>query len=88
MSKGYKRTYRRGANKFVTDGGGFVNMLTNQNVINECNRIAQNVASRCGEGYIVEPTNGQTRKGARVWTDTAEAYYDNLENDTMIKNLY
>ncbi len=50
-------------------------------------QIASQVSSRCGEGYEVINRVGKTRASATVEAMTTEAYYDNLENNTILRAL-
>lgn len=48
----------------------------------------QTVASRSGDGYEAAPVHktGQ-RVAVNVYAGTKEAYYDNLENNTLLKAI-
>lgn len=45
------------------------------------------IASRCGEGYENDVYVGNFTAMSSVYTDTPEAMIDNLENNTLLKNL-
>ena len=49
---------------------------------------AKAIEGRCGEGYTHDVYVGSTRANAMILTDTAKAYYDNLRNNTILKNTY
>lgn len=51
------------------------------------NNIANQAVAVAGEGYKVKPYIGKLRAGAIVAPDTAEAYYDNLRNNTLLKSI-
>lgn len=48
---------------------------------------AQEIASRCGSGYASDVKQMGTRVIASVYTETREAERDNLDNDTILKNM-
>lgn len=48
---------------------------------------ARSIAAACGDGYSSDVYVGKTRANAMVKTDTVEAYYDNLKNNTIMKHL-
>lgn len=50
-----------------------------------CLELAQDAAKRCGAGYIAETRTYPERTTAVVTTSTAEAYFDNLANNTILK---
>lgn len=49
--------------------------------------IANNISAKCGEGYEVINRVGGTRASATVEAMTTEAYYDCLENNTLLRAL-
>lgn len=48
---------------------------------------AGEIASRCGEGYESDSKQMPTRVIASAYTGTKEAMQDNLENNTLLRNL-
>ena len=49
--------------------------------------IGESVAARAGEGYAADTKVGRKRAHTFVRSTTPEAYYDNLENNTLLKAL-
>ena len=45
------------------------------------------IAGRCGDGYGTDTALMETRMIASVFTDTKEAYRDNLDNNTILRAL-
>lgn len=54
---------------------------------NVCGPKAQEIASACGDGYASDTYDVGGRIVASVYTDTFEAIRDNLENNTILRNL-
>lgn len=54
---------------------------------NVCGPMAANIAASCGEGYAADTHDVGNRVVASVYTDSAEAAQDNLENNTILRNL-
>lgn len=52
-----------------------------------CGPMAQRAADACGDGYAADTHDAGTRVIASVYTETPEAYRDNLENNTILRNL-
>ena len=74
--------------KFVPDDKGIRQLLLSQGVVNMIHDKAKQVQRRCGTGYTVTMyRNNRIRPVATVGTGTAEAEQDNLDNDTLLKNL-
>lgn len=48
---------------------------------------AEEIASRCGSGYSSDVKQMGTRVIASVYSETSEAERDNLENNTILKNM-
>lgn len=53
-----------------------------QNILKE---YAEQKAGEAGEGYSAEVHTGQNRAYANVFPEAREAYFDNLENNTLEK---
>ena len=53
-----------------------------------CMKLASNIASRCGEGYVAEERKYPKRTAAIIKPDTYAAYRDNLENNTIVKSVW
>lgn len=54
---------------------------------NVCGPMAENIAASCGEGYAADTHDVGSRVVASVYTVSAEAAQDNLENNTILRNL-
>ena len=46
---------------------------------------ARTVQSSAGDGYAISEHIGKTRGNVSVYASTAEAYKDNLQNNTLLK---
>ena len=46
---------------------------------------AEQIRSRCGEGYAVDSYVAQTRVVASVYTESFDAMHDNKKNNTLLK---
>ena len=51
------------------------------------NDVSSQTLNAAGEGYKAKPYVGKNRAGVIVAPETAEAYYDNLRNNTLLKAL-
>lgn len=54
---------------------------------NACGQMAVNIATSCGEGYAADTYDAGSRVVASVYTDSGAAARDNLENNTILRNL-
>ena len=52
-----------------------------------CYEIAQNIAAASGEGYEADTYDTGKRIVASAYAATKEAMQDNLENNTLLRNL-
>lgn len=52
-----------------------------------CAPMAERIASSCGDGYASDMYDAGSRVVASVYTATGEAMRDNLENNTILRNL-
>lgn len=75
------------ANKFTFElnSAGVRELLKSSAMKNICQSHAQKIATRAGTGYEVDTYTGSNRVNASVGTATAEAYRDNLKNNTLLK---
>lgn len=62
-------------------------LLKSKEMSDHCAKIAHDTAQRAGDGYTTDTKQMSTRVIASVFTDTNEAYYDNLENNTLLKAI-
>ncbi len=53
----------------------------------ECRKQAEQIRSRCGDGYESDVYVGRNRANAMVWAETSAAKRDNLDNNTILKAL-
>ena len=74
--------------KFKLDRRGVRELLNCEEMAQLIEETAQDVAQRCGEGYEASPAHrtGQ-RVASNVYPATKEAFYDNLEHNTLRKAI-
>ena len=72
--------------KVELDRRGVWELLNSEEVSQLVEETAQEIAQKAGEGYAAAPVHktGQ-RVAVNVYPATKEAYYDNLENNTLRK---
>lgn len=70
--------------KFVLNREGVRELLRSEEMVLVLTEYAEQVAHDAGEGYSVHI--GQNRANVSVRTSTAEAYQDNLDNNTLLKS--
>lgn len=73
--------------RFVMSKSGVGELLKSEEMAKICEEHAEQIRGRCGEGYGVDTRVGKTRVNAMVKPDSADAYYDNLRNNTILKAL-
>lgn len=73
--------------KYEMDYAGIGQLLKCSELCDGMQAIGNNVASRAGVGFIADTSVGKKRAHTFVRPDTAEAYYDNLKNNTLLKAL-
>lgn len=71
--------------RFKLDRAGVRELLRSRDMANVCEGYANNIQSRCGEGYEVTTHTGKTRVNASVMAVTVEARKENAENNTLLK---
>jgi len=54
---------------------------------NTCGPMAARIAQSCGNGYASDTYDVGSRVVASVYTESKEAMQDNLENNTILRNL-
>lgn len=54
---------------------------------NTCGPMADRIAQSCGDGYASDIHDVGSRVVASVYTESKEAMQDNLENNTILRNL-
>lgn len=60
-------------------------LLKSQEIKNYCKQLADGIASRAGDGYMVTTYTGKTRVNASVYAVSTEAKRDNMKNNTLLK---
>ena len=76
--------------KITWNMGGFEELRTDPAIMDELDRVAQEVAKNAGPGYEVrgpEHTGGRGRGRAAVVTVTEQAKLDNAQNATLLRAL-
>ena len=72
--------------KFKLNSKGVRELLQSQEMLNVCQKHANAIQSRAGDGYEVSTYSpGKTRVNARVSASSTKAVKDNLENNTLLK---
>lgn len=71
--------------KIVLNKSGVRELLKSSEMQSACQEQANAIMQRAGDGYVAEARNYPERSGYAVRTDSAEAYYDNLNNNTLLK---
>lgn len=74
--------------EFVLNRAGVRQLLKSQEMQEVCESYAEEVASKCGDGYEVDQYMAETRGISSVKAVTAEAIRDNFENNTLEKALH
>jgi len=60
-------------------------LLKGAGIAGFCRSVAQGMAARSGDGYVVEQRNLSTRTGFLVKPATEDAAYDNEQNNTLAR---
>jgi len=71
--------------KFVLNREGVRELMRSDEMVGVLTEFADRVANRAGDGYSTHI--GPNRANVSVVTDTDEAYYDNLDNNTLEKSI-
>ena len=72
--------------KFKLNPKGVRELLQSQEMLNVCQKHANDIQGRAGDGYEVSTHSpGKTRVNARVSAATPKAVKDNLENNILLK---
>jgi hypothetical protein len=64
---------------------GVRELLKSPEMMGLCKNIANGIAGRAGDGYMVTTYTGTNRVNASVYAVTEEARRDNLKNNTLLK---
>ena len=62
-------------------------LLKSPEMMDICSELAEEVASRAGDGYETSTYVGKNRVNASVKAETFRAMHDNLKNNTLLKAL-
>lgn len=73
--------------KIVLNKAGVKELLKSQAVADECMDYARQVQQRAGNNYTAEKRTYPERSGAAVYPNNAAGYYDNLQNNTLVRSL-
>ncbi|MBQ0113619.1 MAG: hypothetical protein KBT03_10850 [Bacteroidales bacterium] len=71
--------------KIVLNSKGVRELLKSSEVRDYIKSEADAIKGRCGSGYATDSKYMGTRVISSVYTETKEAYQDNLENNTLLK---
>lgn len=63
------------------------NVLKGEEIKKALKDAGDRAVRAAGTGYKSKPFDGAKRAGVTVAPETAEAYYDNLRNNTLLKAL-
>lgn len=66
---------------------GVAELLSSEFTRSILEEVASDIVSRCGEGYAHDVKQMPTRLVSSVYTETTEAFLDNLERNTILNNL-
>ncbi len=73
--------------KIKLNRAGVRELLKSQEMANCCMQEARRVQTSAGANYQAEVRNYPERTGAAVFPANAEGYYDNLNNNTLLRSL-
>jgi hypothetical protein len=69
------------------DDAGIREMLKSEGIVRICEAQANRIAAAAGDEYVAERRSYPERGGAAVRPDTPKAYFENLENNTLLKAM-
>lgn len=73
--------------KIVLNSNEVRRILRSPQMIAACQECADGVQSRAGEGFKTEVRRYPERNGVAIVPDSTEAYYRNLEENTLLKAI-
>ena len=74
--------------KIKLNRAGVRELMQSAEIVGECERIAQGIAARAGDGYTVDIyPRGKTRGNASVIAETDAAMKDNMKRNTLLKAI-
>lgn len=73
--------------KVVLDEAGIRQLLRSSELQEVCMEHARAIQQRAGSNYESEERSYPERKGAAVYPSNANGYYDNLNNNTLLKAM-
>ena len=62
-------------------------LLKGDGIMAECEKQAEAIARRAGNGYATDPYAGRNRGNVSVYPESREAKRDNLRNNTLLKAI-
>lgn len=71
--------------KFKINRSGVKELMRSEPMKAICEEYGNQIAARAKGDYKVEASIGSTRARATVSADSVDTYYDNLENNILIK---
>lgn len=71
--------------KIVLNDAGIQDLLKSPGIISSCEAVASGMLNRAGTGYAMERKTYPERGGYIVYPDNADAFYDNLRGNTLLK---
>lgn len=71
--------------KFVLNRSGVSELLKGEEIQGVLDGYASDIQSRAGEGYGKDSYVGKNRANSMVYTDSYEAWKDNMRNNTLLK---
>lgn len=73
--------------KVVLNSAGVRELLKSKEIQQACRDQGSRVLESAGSGYVMEDRNYPERSGVSVRTDSYEAYFSNIKNNTLLKAL-
>ena len=64
---------------------GWQEAMSSQDMQAGLKEAADQIVARCGQGYADKAYKGKYKAVAIVYPETAEAYYDNVRHNTLLK---
>lgn len=73
--------------KIELNSEGVRQLLKSPEMMAICQELADDVAVRCGDGYVTSAHTGVNRVNVSVYTESKDAMKDNAKNNTVLKAL-
>ena len=74
--------------KFVLNQSGVRELLKSQEMMDICQKYANNALARLGDGYEVTTHTGKNRVNAEVAAQSFAAKRENLKSNTILKAVF